>query len=345
VEKSDGAKRRQGCTSVKQNFEYFLAEISNLREISYLPHMAEFVSDVHYFSYRPAAVLKILGEDALTFLQGQFTQELKSPLNQLCAYGLWLNQKGKVLGDSFALKDGAEWWLVSPSTPAAVLRDRLEAYIIADDVNISDESADWRGAVLLGADAAARFQQEGVTLPQPGAWARLPGGMLFRGRRDQGESWEWLHRSEGDSGVDLRRFGTEIGVLDFQRRRIRAGRPEIPTEFGPGDLPNEAGLEADAISFTKGCYLGQEVMARLKSMGQVRRRLVVVEGAGPVVAVPAALHAKGKRVGELRVAVADSAPDSFVGLAMISLLGLDPTAPLSLQSDGVGEVKIVGNVS
>jgi len=63
---------------------------------------------------RPSACLYVTGEDALSFLQGQFTQELRSPAKAFVAYGLWLNQKGKVLADSFVLRETPQSvWVVS----------------------------------------------------------------------------------------------------------------------------------------------------------------------------------------------------------------------------------------
>jgi tRNA-modifying protein YgfZ len=114
----------------------------------------------------------------------------------------------------------------------------------------------------------------------------------------------------------------------MERRRIAAGIPAVSVDVGPSDLPNEAGLEADAISFTKGCYLGQEVMARLKSMGQVRRRLLRVRGErGDFPALPAALYLGARQVGELRSAV--WVDEDFIGLAMLSLLHVPAAAALA----------------
>jgi folate-binding Fe-S cluster repair protein YgfZ len=90
-------------------------------------------------------------------------------------------------------------------------------------------------------------------------------------------------------------------------------------------------LETVAVSFTKGCYLGQEVMARLHAMGQVRRRLVRVAGDGPAPSAGASLRhaADDKRAGELRAAV-DDGRGGWIGLAMVNLLGLDPARALKL---------------
>src|SRR5690606_5418111 len=110
-----------------------------------------------------------------------------------------------------------------------------------------------------------------------------------------------------------------IDTAELERVRIQAGVPAVPRDLGIGDLPAEGGLDEEAISFTKGCYLGQEVMARLRSMGRVRRRLMRVsspQGACP--AVPADVYHGDRRIGEVRSAVALPA-GGWVGLAMLSL--------------------------
>jgi folate-binding protein YgfZ len=112
----------------------------------------------------------------------------------------------------------------------------------------------------------------------------------------------------------------ELDAEEMERRRIAAAVPAVPADIGPGDLPGEGGLESIAISYTKGCYLGQEVMARLKAMGQVRRRLVRVVGSGVLPeTLPAGLFSGDKRVGEVRSAVRAGA-EGWSGLAIISLM-------------------------
>lgn len=299
-------------------------------------------SSAFFSLYQPSAILRVSGEDALAFLQGQFTQELRSPTSALCAYGLWLNQKGKVLADSFALRDGEAWWLVSYASSARSIRERLEAYIIADDVVVEDVTVQWEGVVVGGTGATVWLQERGVALPPAGEWALLEGRMVFRGRRGGGESWEWLCPASVGLPPDILVAGIkQFDAAALERWRIVEGVPLVPADVGPGDLPNEAGLEEVAISYSKGCYLGQEVMARLKSMGQVRRRLLGVKGQGAAPACPAALYAASKKVGEIRSVAAAEGGAAFVGLAMISLIGLEATRLLSLEAAGLPSVQVL----
>ena len=291
-----------------------------------------FSTSLAFFSWKPAAWLRVSGSDAAGFLQGQFTNELRGIEGGRAVYGLWLNVKGKVLADSFVVagSTAGEFWVGSYYSPASVIRERLESFVIADDVAIDDATGEWAGLTLLGENAAAALAAE------------TPEGFVFRGRRSRDESVEWVFRNTSMDAVRSRLAGRrELDENEMARRRINAGIPAVPVDVGPGDLPNEGGLDSDAISYTKGCYLGQEVMARLKSMGQVRRRLLRVSGVGEnLPALPAALFAGRRRVGELR-SIATDGPGRFVGLAMLSLLNLEKEAELAFAPDTTPTVRLV----
>lgn len=280
-----------------------------------------------------ATLLRISGEDALAFLQGQFTQELRPDRAPAVNYGLWLNQKGRVLADSHVLRfgDGA-FALSSDESPAATLRERLDAYIIADDVVIDDESEAKETWVLAGNAAANWFRESGVEPPGVGELAAVRGGWAFAGRVPG--TWTWIGPHE-----DAPQNQAQLEWAELERARILAGIPAVPREIGPGDLAAEGGLEESAISFTKGCYLGQEVVVRLNSMGRLRRRLMRIEAAtGESPTVPAAIHQDGRQIGELRSAVVHEA--GWIGLAMMQLTGLRTDAPASLAADGDGVLRV-----
>lgn len=290
---------------------------------------------------RPIAWLRVSGPDAASFLQGQCTQDLRPLRNGQTTESLWLNIKGRVLAESLVLRSatpGADhWWLWSAHTPGETLRTRLEDFIIADDVTVAAEETAWEQLTLAGpaAEAWLREALAGQAPPAPGAWSPLGDGLLFAGRRGMPAIWEWLrparvasaagHPSPAplEAPADL----GELSLVALHRARLAAGAPAIPGEFGPQDLPQEAGLESVAISFDKGCYLGQEVMARLHAMGRVRRRLLRVAGPGLAPAAPLEIRQNDKRVGELR-STADDGHGGWIGLAIIHLLGLDPATPL-----------------
>lgn len=306
---------------------------------------------------RPEAWLRVTGPDAAEFLQGQCTQDLRGLKPGQTAWALWLSIKGRVQAETLVLRDGNEaWWLWSAHSEGAAVAARLEEFIIADDVTVENWGAavggasqgGWEQITLAGAAAEAWLSErrEGAAPPAEGAWEEFGGGVLFAGRRGREKIWEWL-RPAGDAGaVEVGALAGELGELreeDLVRGRIAAGVPAIPGEFGAQDLPQEAGLEEVAISFTKGCYLGQEVMARLHAMGRVRRRLVRVagEGAAPTAGGRGlfASEAPGKALGELRAAV-DDGRGGWIGLAMVNMLGL-AGAGAGLELEGGRGVRLL----
>lgn len=291
---------------------------------------------------KTSCILRISGPDAYTYLQGQFTQELDRPIGS-AAFGLWLNQKGKTLAESTILRlHDNDFILVGGESPASVIRERLESYLVADEVELADETSRYTRLILVEAEGRPPIESVMGPLPATGSFAVVPGGCVFRGRNSRANNLEiWIEAEEAMRLADrLRSAGAqEVDRVAIDARRIESGLATVPRDIGPGDLPNEGGLETEAISYTKGCFLGQEVMARLKNLGQVRRRLHVTSGPGECPAAGAPLFAADKKVGEFR----SSAPrgDGFVAMAMLSLVNLDAKA-LARSAGGPAEVAIIG---
>jgi len=277
-----------------------------------------------------SAVLRVYGPDANSYLQGQFTQDLRLKIGE-SAYGLWLDQKGKVLADSQVRKQAEnDYLVVSFSSKAADLRTRLESYLIADEVELDDQTSGWTGILLWGAGARE-------LLPPAGALA-LPS------RRAGNDGMQWLIPVDATHAATALLAGVAAPAdhAAAERARLLAAMPGVPGDIGPRDLPNEGNLEDVAISYTKGCYLGQEVMARLKNLGQVRRRLHLVRGTGTVPSPGTALFQGERKVGETRSAVAEG--DGFLAMAMLSLVNLDPAAGLAFAVGGKAGITILQRV-
>lgn len=294
------------------------------------------ISDVNFTQmHRLGALIRVTGEDAFTFLQGQFTNELRQSPGS-ATYGLWLNQKGKVLADSQVLRISENEFLIcSEFSPAAIIRQRLEEYIVADDVVLADETAASHALTLWGTGGNEAINGLLGGAPAPGRFVRSRDLIVFRGCHLPGDNWEILGPEKAITELYAQLFAcgaVETSPAEMEYARISAGMPVVPADVGPGDLPNEGGLEDAAISYTKGCYLGQEVMARLKNLGQVRRRLQVVRGRGTPPVPLAALYQGEKKVGQIRTV--GTRADEFIALAMVSLINLTPTAGISLEPAG-----------
>lgn len=263
--------------------------------------------NVKGYRYTPKARLLITDEDASEFLQSQFTNDLRPFEAGRCTYGLWLDVKGKVLADGYVLcEDPERFHLIAEASDPEVIRETLEAHIVADDVEVAVVSSAPALAVF-GPDAETFLREAGLPVPPAGSFRRAGETFVFPGRRSVDPAYELVFDSEEEAEKTIHGFGGDLRLVDeneMNRERILAGCPAIPREVGPGDLPGEGGLETDAVSFNKGCFIGQEVVARMHHVGQARRKLFRVRGGAPLPECPARLvSGEGRKVGELRSAV------------------------------------------
>jgi folate-binding protein YgfZ len=310
---------------------------------------------VFYHLTRPAAVLRATGPDAFTFLQSQFSNELRHPeLEQPVTYGLWLDHKGKIQADSFILQKSPEnFLLMSYDCPATAILAHLGAHLVADEVELRDETANfgllhvWPGSANLTPTDMQDFQTHMEELLDPAM------GESWMGRRPTAHtSWDFLAPFPALENIarDLEEHGVEnIDGEDLDAVRILAGVPAVPRDAALGELPQEAGLEHDALSFDKGCYLGQEVMSRLHSQGHVNRALWRVswkrDAAVAMGAEPLPLYAGETLAGELRSrALGES---GGIGLAMLKNRAISerPSLTLSLISGGPDVVALAQNLT
>lgn len=272
------------------------------------------------YEYTTRTHLLVSDEDAADFLQSQFTNDLRPFDAGRCTYGLWLDVKGKVLGDSYVLCEGNEFFrLISETSEAAVLVEKLEKHIIADDVEVGHADAA-TGFALIGEGAEAVLSELGLKVPVEGQYASNGDLRVFTGRRSKKLNFEVLCLStEGAVAVRevLAAKNVKLVTADcITSDRLEAGYPLVPIEVGPTDLPGEGGLERDAVSFIKGCYLGQEVVARMHNVGRPQRALFVLNGEGAVPNCPTAIYNREtKQVGELRSAV--SIENGWQGVALL----------------------------
>jgi folate-binding protein YgfZ len=266
-----------------------------------------------FYAYCPQSLFEVSDEDAAEFLQSQFSNELRPFESGMATYGLWLNLKGKVLGDGVVLcRDACHFQIFSEGSDGATIRAHLEHHIIADDVEI--KPSDGALAFELSADACSKLE---IAPPEPGRFTETDYGCLWNVVES---CYTLLVESDVTAGF-LRKRLAEIGCSELSPterglQRIDEKRPLVPDEIGPGDLPGEGELERTAISLKKGCFLGQEVVARMHNLGQAQRRLFVVEGRGAPPALPVSVF-KGdsKQVGEVRSAY--EGEGSWRGIALL----------------------------
>lgn len=230
--------------------------------------------------------VELLGPDARRLLQGFCTVDVEDVEVGAWAYGLIPAAKGQVLADAIITAHQDRLWLRLPPGEGEAVREHLGKYVIAEQVELlpmSDLVPLW----VLGPEAASRIESIGVEVPPYGRHHRrnllgtevqLEHGMLL------GLPGVCLSLSASiarDFAQDLARQVrlAWCGRRALESARIRAGAPRWGSDFGVDTLPQEAGLNA-AVDYEKGCYLGQEVIARLHYRGKEQRRLCLVEAEG-----------------------------------------------------------------
>ena len=266
-----------------------------------------------FYQYVPAAHFIVTEEDAAEFLQSQFTNELRPYKTGQATYGLWLDVKGKVIADSVMLCEGAERFrVISECCAGELITAHMERHIIADDVGIEHVESGFGFELPTQAVEAL-----GLDCPNSGRFIKFKEGIIYS---IQDSIYNVVIHKESAAKLVFKEL-TDLGFIEFSASerglaRIDRGRPSVPEEIGVADMPGEGGLEYDAISFTKGCYLGQEVVARMHNVGKAQRGLFVVRGEGAIPDLPIVLtNSESKRVGELRTAYLDG--ETWQGVAIL----------------------------
>lgn len=244
------------------------------------------------------------GEDRIPFLQGMVTTDVAPLQPGQGAYGAILTIQGRVVSDLRLLVLADEVWLDLPRSHAETAREHLERHIVADDVElVADEN--WAPLVALEGPHAVRlalalFGQSLSDLPWLGhRMVDFDGSQVCILRTTHsGENGylvfgparvaAWLWERSVAAGAE------PVGLDALQALRIEAGIPWMGYDMDEATLIMEVGLE-EAITFGKGCYLGQEVVERVAARGQIQRRRVGLLVSEPEVPSPGARLQRGER--------------------------------------------------
>lgn len=228
-----------------------------------------------------AAVVRITGKDRLSWLNGLVTCELAGAAPGQAIYGLFVSRVGKIQSDLWVLVADAAIYLVVPAASAEALSAMLDAHLIMEDAELTPEP-DLLPAFTFGAPAAS----DGL-----------------RG------TFRWAGE-EGTLALVSRAAELPSGPSDVVR--LRHGWPRFGVDFDATMLPHEASLEGVAVSFNKGCYLGQEVVCMVELRGQVKRKLVRLALPSLVAPATAVLDAAGNTIGETKsAAMVDGVATAF----------------------------------
>lgn len=302
--------------------------------------------------------VRATGVERASWLQGLLSNDVEALTPGRGCYAAWLTPQGRMLTDAVVLAEDDALTVELPAPLVDTLLRQLNAAIFAEDVVLADESAQWRMLGVHGA-RAAEVVARSLTGSRPsnaaltadhlatwteymhaplGAFGRLIGDATygvpgFRLRVPAGDADLWLSRLRL-AGATL----TPAGEIEFAR--IESGRPQFLVDMDADTIPLEAGIEDRAISFTKGCYVGQEVIVRIvhRGGGRVVRKLVglVVDG-DAVPAARAVVKAEKGDVGRVTSSAWSPRLGAAVALAYVHRDSAEPGTTVRVACDG-GEV-------
>jgi len=271
--------------------------------------------------------LRLTGADRIRFLNGQTTNDVRKAGSQATQESCVLNTKGHLDAHLFLFATPNEIWIDADDELRGQLQTRLERYVIADDVMIEDVT-----------DQFALFHVLGESEP------KISGARFcLRSRRLGIDGWDvWVESAEEKKtrsilAADYRKMDES----EWEVLRIENGIPRWGRELTPEIIPPEANLVACAIDYEKGCYIGQEVISRMKMSGQTRQRLCGL--ASEKALVPGMELREGtKVVGRITSAIFSKRMNSHIALAIIKRGYTEADTSLVALADGTEtNVKVV----
>jgi folate-binding protein YgfZ len=238
-------------------------------------------------------VLAVAGRDRAAWLQGLVTNDVEVLADGQSCYAAYLTPQGRMMTDMNVLARGSRLLLDVPAPLAASLRNRLDGLIFTEDAQVTDESANLSVWTVFepgkGSNPLVVVIERGLTpSQQTPAWAGIP----------------------------------EVDLETYEVVRIEDGVPRFLVDMNEDTIPLEAGIEDRAISFTKGCYVGQEVIVRVthRGGGRVAKRLVRWKAGAFAPEVPvgeARILAGDRDVGRVTSAAFSPDQNAIVGLGYV----------------------------
>jgi folate-binding protein YgfZ len=216
-------------------------------------------------SYR--GKLRFTGGEAADYLQGQVTNDVESLAAGSGQYAALLTPKGQIVADMRILRGPDFIWLDCEPRSIAPLTRNAQMYSIGRDVQTADVSAGYAILSLIG--PAAREALDAAPGDEEHAWVEGEHGMYVA--TDAGV--DVICPADEADAVRAALAVEEVSEDAAECLRIESGRPRLGLEIAGGVIPQEAGLNDRAVSFSKGCYVGQETVARLFYKGKPNRHL------------------------------------------------------------------------
>jgi folate-binding protein YgfZ len=259
------------------------------------------------FDLSGRGMLVLSGEDRVRWLNGMVTNNTRDLDVNHGNYSLLLNAQGRIQGDLVAYNRGDYILVTTEAGQVEKIKGIFDKYIIMDDVEVADVSEKLTAVGVAGPKSREIVVKAGFGIPElvPGEVVDLQwngiGATVARGLGDRGESYEVWFASENAAAVWDALVMAEakpVGFVALEWLRILNGIPRYGVELTERYLPQETGQDR-ALHFAKGCYIGQEIVERIRSRALLHRGLAGFEIDGPAPATGSPVIGPEKQVGEI----------------------------------------------
>lgn len=271
--------------------------------------LLQFETGRRFFPLTGWSRITVAGADRQPFLHNFCTNDIKSLRPGQSCEAFFTDVKGRIIGHGLVLCHENELAIVGVSNQGKPLMDHLDRYVIREDVTLQDTSADYAYALV----AELARQPSGV-VPESAFvtnWFRSKAGATLLCELPSEQFPDWLTTLE-------RRDIRPAPAAAFEAFRIEHGIPQFNVDFNHQNFPQEVGRDEYAISFTKGCYLGQETVARIDALGHVNQMLVAVRFHGDEIPTAGVVLSRdGKNAGAVTSATFSPRLQAPLALAMV----------------------------
>jgi aminomethyltransferase len=262
-------------------------------------------------------------------------------------YAFLLNPQGRILGDLYAYNRGESLLVDTDQSQVENILAVFDKYIIMDDVEVANVSGQIAAIGITGPNSRESLRAAGLEIPalEPLQFAEITwrqiGLTVVRGDNQRVESFELWLAPENVAQVReaLVKAGAKpVGAQALELLRIAAGVPRYGADIRERDLPQETEQER-ALNFTKGCYVGQEIVERIRSRGQVHRKFTGFEVHGELPAAGSKIQVEGKDIGEI-TSVASLPLESGDRRVALGYIRREAAAPGKLVEAGGSEARV-----
>jgi folate-binding protein YgfZ len=245
-----------------------------------LVEQREFVAGSSAVLVEDKSVIVVTGEDRLTWLNDLFSQKLDDLKAGVSVEALWLDAQGRIVRDFHIVDDGEKSWLITYSTELANLVTQLQRMVFRAKVTVEDMSSDYAVVATWSKDVS------GSVMSWQDPWPEVSVGGWRYGEGPT-EPWNYRESLVPTSGVaSVWKEFKHCGTMALDALRVAAMRPTGPNEIDEKALPHEFDWLASAVHMNKGCYRGQEAVAKVHNLGHPPRRLVFLHLDGSAHALP-----------------------------------------------------------